>query len=97
MTPLIITQLNFRYPTWFFLFRIGLDDLRDWTNNVQPSIPIYVAKRDFEVYSHILHFLHLFFHEKLLLENWNYVLKSHSWRNMKDLLLVFAVRYMMMS
>ncbi|KAJ8755762.1 hypothetical protein K2173_024306 [Erythroxylum novogranatense] len=27
----------------------GLDDLRDWTNNVQPSIPIYVAKRDFEV------------------------------------------------
>lgn len=27
----------------------GLDDLRDWTNNVQPFIPIYVAKRDFEV------------------------------------------------
>ncbi|XP_062087698.1 putative hydrolase C777.06c [Humulus lupulus] len=27
----------------------GLDDLRDWTNNVQPSVPIYVAKRDFEV------------------------------------------------
>lgn len=27
----------------------GLDDLRDWTNNVQPSIPIYVARRDFEV------------------------------------------------
>ncbi|KAK8618750.1 hypothetical protein V6N13_132731 [Hibiscus sabdariffa] len=27
----------------------GLDDLRDWTNNVQPTIPIYVAKRDFEV------------------------------------------------
>ncbi|CAI9114344.1 OLC1v1015052C1 [Oldenlandia corymbosa var. corymbosa] len=27
----------------------GLDDLRDWTNNVQPHIPIYVAKRDFEV------------------------------------------------
>ncbi|CAH1422778.1 unnamed protein product [Lactuca virosa] len=27
----------------------GLDDLRDWTNNVQPYIPIYVAKRDFEV------------------------------------------------
>ncbi|KAF1898481.1 hypothetical protein Lal_00032061 [Lupinus albus] len=27
----------------------GLDDLRDWTNNVQPNIPIYVAKRDFEV------------------------------------------------
>lgn len=27
----------------------GLDDLRDWTNNIQPSIPIYVAKRDFEV------------------------------------------------
>ncbi|XP_040872794.1 putative hydrolase C777.06c-like isoform X3 [Glycine max] len=26
----------------------GLDDLRDWTNNVQPHIPIYVAKRDFE-------------------------------------------------
>ncbi|CAN0881685.1 Putative hydrolase C777.06c [Linum grandiflorum] len=27
----------------------GLDDLRDWTNNVQPYIPIYVAPRDFEV------------------------------------------------
>ncbi|XP_024027914.1 putative hydrolase C777.06c [Morus notabilis] len=27
----------------------GLDDLRDWTNNVQPSIPIYVPRRDFEV------------------------------------------------
>lgn len=27
----------------------GLDDLRDWTNNIQPFIPIYVAKRDFEV------------------------------------------------
>lgn len=27
----------------------GLDDLRDWTNNVQPSIPIYTAERDFEV------------------------------------------------
>ncbi|KAH0691870.1 hypothetical protein KY285_019006 [Solanum tuberosum] len=27
----------------------GMDDLRDWTNNVQPSIPIYVASRDFEV------------------------------------------------
>lgn len=27
----------------------GLDDLRDWTNNVQPRIPIYVAPRDFEV------------------------------------------------
>ncbi|XP_031474903.1 putative hydrolase C777.06c isoform X2 [Nymphaea colorata] len=27
----------------------GLDDLRDWTNNVHACIPIYVAKRDFEV------------------------------------------------
>ncbi|TVU09314.1 hypothetical protein EJB05_42778, partial [Eragrostis curvula] len=27
----------------------GLDCLRDWTNNVQPSIPIYVAERDYEV------------------------------------------------
>ncbi|KZV58804.1 hypothetical protein F511_18641 [Dorcoceras hygrometricum] len=27
----------------------GLDDLRDWTNNVQPSVPIYTALRDFEV------------------------------------------------
>lgn len=27
----------------------GLDDLRDWTNNVQSHIPIYVAQRDFEV------------------------------------------------
>lgn len=27
----------------------GLDDLRDWTNNVQPSVPIYTAERDFEV------------------------------------------------
>ncbi|GAY38551.1 hypothetical protein CUMW_037550 [Citrus unshiu] len=28
---------------------MGLDDLRDWTNNVQRHIPIYVAMRDFEV------------------------------------------------
>ncbi|KAK9923635.1 hypothetical protein M0R45_032042 [Rubus argutus] len=27
----------------------GLDDLRDWTNNVQSHIPIYVPERDFEV------------------------------------------------
>ncbi|MCO5574378.1 hypothetical protein L7F22_028161 [Adiantum nelumboides] len=27
----------------------GLDDLRDWTNNVQDVVPVYVAKRDFEV------------------------------------------------
>ncbi|CAD5322982.1 unnamed protein product [Arabidopsis thaliana] len=27
----------------------GLDDLRDWTNNVQPHIPIYTAIRDLEV------------------------------------------------
>ncbi|KAG8056540.1 hypothetical protein GUJ93_ZPchr0002g25415 [Zizania palustris] len=27
----------------------GLDCLRDWTNNVQPTIPIYVAKHDYEV------------------------------------------------
>jgi phosphoribosyl 1,2-cyclic phosphodiesterase len=27
----------------------GLDDLRDWTNNVQKSVPLYVAKRDLEV------------------------------------------------
>lgn len=27
----------------------GLDDLRDWTNNVQKSVPIYVAKRDLKV------------------------------------------------
>ncbi|XP_062198880.1 putative hydrolase C777.06c [Phragmites australis] len=27
----------------------GLDCLRDWTNNVQPSIPIYVVDRDYEV------------------------------------------------
>ncbi|ESQ48619.1 hypothetical protein EUTSA_v10021012mg [Eutrema salsugineum] len=27
----------------------GLDDLRDWTNNVQPHIPIYTAVRDLEV------------------------------------------------
>ena len=32
-------------------FLSGLDDLRDWTNNVQPHIPIYVAQRDFEVNS----------------------------------------------
>jgi hypothetical protein len=38
---------------FFFFIKIhtltGLDDLRDWTNNVQPYIPIYVAERDFEV------------------------------------------------
>lgn len=27
----------------------GLDDLRDWTNNVQPHIPIYVGLRDLTV------------------------------------------------
>ncbi|CAN6707387.1 unnamed protein product [Malus baccata var. baccata] len=27
----------------------GLDDLCDWTNNVQPTIPIYVPQHDFEV------------------------------------------------
>lgn len=27
----------------------GLDDLRDWTNNVQPHIPIYVGLRDLAV------------------------------------------------
>eukprot|EP00897_Mesotaenium_endlicherianum_P006796 jgi/Mesen1/6144/ME000314S05162 len=27
----------------------GLDDLRDWTNNVQSGIPIFVAPRDLEV------------------------------------------------
>ncbi|KAJ8752304.1 hypothetical protein K2173_003940 [Erythroxylum novogranatense] len=27
----------------------GLDDLHDWTNNVQPSIPIYGTERDFEI------------------------------------------------
>ncbi|XVE88712.1 hypothetical protein DITRI_Ditri19aG0090900 [Diplodiscus trichospermus] len=32
----------------------GLDDLRDWTNNVQPNIPIYVAKRDFDVQNPVL-------------------------------------------
>lgn len=31
------------------IFFLGLDDLRDWTNNVQPYIPIYVPQRDFEV------------------------------------------------
>lgn len=32
----------------------GLDCLRDWTNNVQSSIPIYVAERDYEVGSLLL-------------------------------------------
>ncbi|CAM6126925.1 unnamed protein product [Calypogeia fissa] len=27
----------------------GLDDLRDWTNNVQDDVPIYLAQRDIEV------------------------------------------------
>ncbi|KAG9132041.1 hypothetical protein Leryth_017818 [Lithospermum erythrorhizon] len=35
----------------------GLDDLRDWTNNVQPHIPIYVAPRDFEVMKKTHHYL----------------------------------------
>ncbi|KAG5537892.1 hypothetical protein RHGRI_025102 [Rhododendron griersonianum] len=39
----------------------GLDDLRDWTNNVQPHIPIYVARRDFEVHFIILPFFHHLF------------------------------------
>jgi phosphoribosyl 1,2-cyclic phosphodiesterase len=29
----------------------GLDDLRDWTNNVQATIPIYVTSRDLQVMS----------------------------------------------
>lgn len=44
----------------FALFS-GLDDLRDWTNNVQPHIPIYVARRDFEVHFIILPFFHHLF------------------------------------
>lgn len=32
-----------------FYLSPGLDDLRDWTNNVQSHIPIYVPERDFEV------------------------------------------------
>jgi len=32
-----------------FYYGAGLDCLRDWTNNVQPSIPIYAAERDYEV------------------------------------------------
>lgn len=35
---------------WFVFCSPGLDDLRDWTNNVQPHIPIYTAMRDLEVY-----------------------------------------------
>ncbi|KAK1630365.1 hypothetical protein QYE76_004680 [Lolium multiflorum] len=35
----------------------GLDCLRDWTNNIQPSIPIYVAQRDFEVMKMTHHYL----------------------------------------
>ncbi|KAE8790979.1 hypothetical protein D1007_34626 [Hordeum vulgare] len=35
----------------------GLDCLRDWTNNVQPSIPIYVAPRDYEVMKMTHHYL----------------------------------------
>ncbi|GBG63180.1 hypothetical protein CBR_g36949 [Chara braunii] len=27
----------------------GLDDLRDWTNNIQESIDVYTSQRDFEV------------------------------------------------
>ena len=33
----------------YVFFSAGPDDLRDWTNNVQPHIPIYTATRDFEV------------------------------------------------
>jgi phosphoribosyl 1,2-cyclic phosphodiesterase len=29
----------------------GLDDLRDWTNNVQEAIPIYLRRRDLDVIS----------------------------------------------
>jgi hypothetical protein len=29
----------------------GLDCLRDWTNNVQLTIPIYVAERDYLCYT----------------------------------------------
>lgn len=39
-------------------FCSGLDDLRDWTNNVQTQIPIYVPKRDFEVNVFYFTFIH---------------------------------------
>lgn len=43
-----IIKMHDHFHKWTFVFS-GMDDLRDWTNNVQPSIPIYTAARDFEV------------------------------------------------
>lgn len=43
------------WTNMIFIPDAGLDDLRDWTNNVQPYIPIYVAERDFEVWLNSMH------------------------------------------
>ncbi len=35
----------------------GLDDLRDWTNNVQKNIPVYLRRQDLEVVSKMFFYL----------------------------------------
>lgn len=42
-------RMPFFLKSQLFDFAVGLDDLRDWTNNVQPHIPIYVGLRDLTV------------------------------------------------
>lgn len=48
-TEFELFQLAFLVLSDFCPYCVGLDDLRDWTNNVQPTIPIYVTLRDLEV------------------------------------------------
>lgn len=59
----------------FWCFFAGLDDLRDWTNNVQPYIPIYVAERDFEVQNQILSSLHQILYVSQLYSILNLIVK----------------------
>ena len=66
-----ISFLSESHAIFDFTLCSGLDDLRDWTNNVQPHVPIYVAQRDFEVWTLLLLFLHLI---KVFLP-WNHITK----------------------
>ncbi|GKV00856.1 hypothetical protein SLEP1_g13471 [Rubroshorea leprosula] len=43
-----------RIEVFMFCPPPGLDNLHDWTNNVQPYFPIYVARRDFEFQGPVL-------------------------------------------
>lgn len=72
--PLEVNSLTYpsNHSHWHFLpnvmYSSGLDDLRDWTNNVQDNgIPVFVTKRDFEV---------IFFFLQILSEKLNLYISS---------------------